>query len=247
MHARKEPSRTLKKASLTMRLPKELYEELVRSADRELLSVSAEAERRLRRTFQEDSQAGDARLGALARYVVAGSAFAIQAHGPLDKSTRTQQEVQSVWQTAVGRLLPQILDRVQSRNRILELRREQRQLEKSFAATRKALGLPRVPAVSRESVDLKSGEVSIDDGHLVGGAVDALSDEYAGRLPEHNVEPSDAERRWAQIADELAMARAKKTKKKDPRRAGVSVKLVSALLMDLTEKEKALVLKELGN
>lgn len=247
MHDQKKPSRTLKKAALTMRLPKELYEELAKSAERELLSVSSEAERRLQRTFQEDTQAGDTRVSALARYVVAGSAFAIQAHGPLDKSIKAQKEVQSVWEAAVSRLLPQIFDGTHARKRIAELRHEQKQLEKSFAATRKGLGLTPVPATSCEGVDLKQGDASIDDGHLVGGAVDALSDEYSARLFESLVGPTEAERRWAEIADELSMHRSSKVKKRHDRRIGVSVKLVSALLRDLTEREKEHVLNELAH
>lgn len=236
----KNDTNTLKKASLTMRLPKELHTRIADAADRELLSVSAEAERRLKRTFDEDDLAGDPRLSALLRYMAAGSALIIETHEALKISGTARREVHDLWLEAVERFLPAITKMNRVPADVRALMDERRKLQFAIKRDREARGLPAVPNRHLEGVDLKSGKFEVQNGHLIGGAVDALHHEYEKQI----LEPSPEEIRWAELCDQIAIINQKR-RLEAPERAGATVKLVRAMLAELTPKERQAVLRDL--
>lgn len=238
--AKKTPH-TLKKASLTMRLPKELYADLSASAERELLSVSAEAERRLKRTFHEDDAAGDPRLSALLRFMASGSAFAIQTHGDLKRSENARREVHEIWLEAVERFLPAVTKMDRPPQDVRKLIDERRKLQFYFKRDRESRGLNPFPERHIEGVDFKGGKFEVKDGHLVGGALDALEEEYAKQI----LDPSPEEARWAEISDQIAIINQKR-RSAPAEKTGAMVKLVQAMLQELTPKERQAVLNDLA-
>lgn len=237
--AKNDPN-TLKKASLTMRLPKELYAKIAESADRELVSVSAEAERRLKRTFDEDDLAGDPRLSALLRFMAAGSAMILETHGQLKFSETARRQLHELWLEAVERFLPAITDMDRPSANIRALMEERRKLQFSIKRDRENRGLNPIPSRHIDGVDLKSGKFEVKNGHLVGGAVDALAQEYTRQI----LDPSPEEHRWAEVTDQIAIINQKR-RSSPPERAGATVKLVQAMLAELNPKERQAVLGDL--
>lgn len=235
----KRDPNSLKKAALTMRLPEQLHQALVKSADNELLSVSAEAERRLKRTFDEDDQVGDVRLSALLRSMAASSSLIIEIHGPMRKSPAAGRAIHDAWHDALDRFLPIITGIKGPDKSVRELLSERSRLERRVRVYREAHGLDPLPFRSVAGPHSRPHDLTITEGKLIGGALDALAKEYENRL----VPPTDEETRWAEITDEIQIIKAQH--RSDAKGLGASVNLMIAMMGMLTPAERSAVVKAL--
>lgn len=238
----KHDTNTSKKSSLTMRVTNELHDKLSKAATENLVSVSAEAERRLIRTFHEDELAGDARLSALLRHMASASSLIVETQGQLKTSARARELVHELWLEAVERFLPMITDMNRPPAHVRRLMHERGRLQRAFRIDRESRGLEPSPQLHTEGTDFRNGNLILEDGRVVGGAVDALAQEYAKQI----LDPSPEEIRWAEITDQIAIINHER-RTPSSAKAGATVKLVRAMLNDLTPKERKAILDDLSS
>lgn len=244
-------SRTGRKNTITLRVGDDLHEALYDAADQELVSVAAEAERRLRRSFVQDRAPGDSKLAALLHFMAAASNLLIEHHGGSLEAGGDilRRELREVWMLAIQRFMPKSKKVRDYHDRVRRLYKLRRELEPAVRAIRLERGLSPLPAEVRPVgnggplfLEDEAGPVVIGD-RVKDGAVDAARDEYRN-LPH---EPSEAELNWAQAVDELRVLQAGYETDRDDARVGALVVLIQSMLDDLEPKEREMVTEHLKN
>ncbi len=252
-----------KRAMLTMRLPESLHAALVNSAEKEGLSLSAEVERRVRRTFDQDAEAGDSRLSALLRAMSAQAFLIIEAYGELNKSDEAGKEIMEAWRAAIRKFVPVItgssrgVGKEQSARRELsEIQLELKALEQRIHDDREKnepnpIDLPSQIKARLRDRNLQQPEIIPDQG-VRGGAVDALKKEYEKSW----TAPADDEQHWAELYDKMLMlqhankqerrrAAAQQERRRAAARLDNQTKLVTAMMRELAPFQRERVLRNL--
>ncbi|MDG1416665.1 MAG: hypothetical protein P8P99_02555 [Maricaulis sp.] len=101
-------TRSGRKNAITLRVSDDIYGLLVDASEMELVSLPAEAERRLRRTFRQDKESGNAALGSLLRYMSASSGLLVdQARASANKdASHLLASIKAAWTIAIDQFLP---------------------------------------------------------------------------------------------------------------------------------------------